>query len=73
MDGWASRRYATLEICDLRKQFAEREVRRNPLEFKSVWICNEGGPATTPPPEEMYVRRPMRPGATAEAGTNAFP
>jgi hypothetical protein len=73
VDGWASRPYATLEVCNLRRQFAEREVRHNPLEFKSVWICNAGGPATAPPPQEFYVRRPGRHGATAEAGTNASP
>lgn len=55
IDGWASRAYATENLCEARKRFAELQTARHPLEHEALWVCNAGAPAEKPPPPMLDV------------------
>ncbi len=50
IDGWASRAYSSQAECEMRRDFAERQTERAPLEAPSRWLCSRGQPARNPPP-----------------------
>lgn len=63
IDGWASRAFATRGECETRKQFAEWQTARHPLDVETRWICSAGRPARDPPPgmlEASWENQPWR-------------
>ena len=63
IDGWASRAFATRGECETRKQFAEWQTARHPLDVETRWICSAGRPARDPPPgmlEAIWENQPWR-------------
>ena len=49
LDGWSSRAYPTESECKLRRDFAETQTDRFPLDAAARWVCSMGQPATKPP------------------------
>lgn len=57
VDGWGSRAFETRIECEQRRQFADTRTKQSPFNVKAVWVCNQGQPASKPPPPTLEVRR----------------